>query len=85
MNDNLAQMYKEAHFEAQRRIAELEALIIEADAAYNIDRQPTDIETASIALVYMCHEGRAALDREANATHKQTPQGQIDLLNALLF
>lgn len=50
--------------EFEGRIEELEALIIEADACYNIDCKPACIELASLALVAMCAHGAAALGEE---------------------
>jgi len=47
------------------RVAELEQIIIEADAQYNTDRKPADIESASLFLVRMCSYGREAMDRVA--------------------
>ena len=49
--------------EANKRIAELEAIIIEADAQFNIGKQPMDIESASLALCTMCSMGREAMDK----------------------
>lgn len=48
----------------QRRIAELEANILEAMQAFSFDGVGDELEAAEIALVRMCHEGRAAMDRE---------------------
>jgi hypothetical protein len=45
------------------RIASLERNIIEADAQYNIDREPQDIETAELGLVVMAGYGREAMDK----------------------
>lgn len=46
-----------------RRVAELEELIIEADAHFNTNKQPADFEAASLALVRMCSMGSEALDK----------------------
>jgi len=62
----------------RQRIAELETFIIEADACYNIDGIPGDIETACLALVTMCHHGAAALDQLANATCTWTQNDDQD-------
>lgn len=51
----------EAYRQAVARIAELEALVIEASSAYNLTGTLDTIDVAEIALVRMCHEGAAAL------------------------
>jgi hypothetical protein len=60
------------------RIQDLEANIIEADAAFTTDHQPEPIEVAELALVRMCHEGRAAMDRvnELEAAQRWIPVGE---------
>jgi hypothetical protein len=47
----------------RERIKILEAIIREADACFNEGGKPGTIESASLALVRMCHEGRSALDQ----------------------
>jgi hypothetical protein len=49
----------------ETKVAELEQIIIEADAQYNIDKKSSDIELASLSLVRMCSYGREAMDRVA--------------------
>lgn len=44
-----------------KRIQELEANIIEADAQYNVDKKPGDIYSAELALVRMAAMGAEAL------------------------
>lgn len=51
----------EAYRQAVARIAELEALVIEAASAYNLSGTTDTIYEAEAALVRMCHEGAAAL------------------------
>lgn len=53
----------------EKRIHDLESNIIEADAQYNIDKKPGDIESAELALVRFASMGSDAL--EENITLKQ--------------
>lgn len=58
----------------ERRITELESLIIEADACFNVDGKPGAIDAALCGLVTMCDMGAKALNRieELKVTCKWT-------------
>ena len=54
----------------KRRIAQLEALIIESAAQFNQDKKPGISEFAELALVRMCSEGADALNQVEELKHE---------------